>query len=323
LRFARAVGNGGAVAALLDRAADVRDGKPEVWQLETAGALLDGMEASKTSLESMANEGRTLKVTAGNIAALLDAARKLASDSAAKPEIRSAAIRLMGRGGPHVKEELSVLTALLTPQTSTELQAAAISALGKSHDTTAPQALLLGWRTYSPALKPLALDALLNRPEWIGTLLDAIENNQVPAVDLDAIRRQRLVSSSKPAARDRAQKLFAAVIKPDRQSLVEVYQPALKLTGDAKHGAEVFAKVCAACHNFGGTGNAVGPDLASIGDKSPETLLVSLIDPNVAAMIERLREARIECDSLIKIGKPAFNVTQLLSQRSAVVISFS
>jgi putative heme-binding domain-containing protein len=44
----------------------------------------------------------------------------------------------------------------------------------------------------------------------------------------------------------------------------------------------VFRKQCAACHQLGGIGNAVGPDLASLGDKSPQALLIAILDPNRA-----------------------------------------
>ncbi|HEV3236830.1 MAG TPA: c-type cytochrome, partial [Gemmataceae bacterium] len=47
-------------------------------------------------------------------------------------------------------------------------------------------------------------------------------------------------------------------------------------------GAEVFAKQCAGCHKLGGVGNEVGPDLASLGDKSPQGLLIAILDPNRA-----------------------------------------
>ena len=56
----------------------------------------------------------------------------------------------------------------------------------------------------------------------------------------------------------------------------------LTTTGDAKRGAEGFRKSCAACHQLGGVGNAVGPDLASLGDKSPPALLIAILDPNRA-----------------------------------------
>jgi putative membrane-bound dehydrogenase-like protein len=282
LRFARAVNNTDAVVALLDQTAELRNGKPQPWQLDAAASLLDALQSSKTSFRQFVNDYADRKEVTDKLEKLLDAARTIAADPQAPKDLRTAAIALMGRGGPRVKEELSVLTSLLTPQTPTDLQTTAIAALSKSHDPTAPQALLLGWRTYSPALKPLALDALLNRTDWTNVLLGALESSKIPLADLDAIRRQRILKIQNPAQRERAEKLLAGTIKPDRQAVVDAYQPALKLKGDAKHGAEVFSKICANCHNFAGTGNAVGPDLASIGDKSPETLLVSILDPNRA-----------------------------------------
>ena len=42
----------------------------------------------------------------------------------------------------------------------------------------------------------------------------------------------------------------------------------------------IFLARCSACHKLGGIGNAVGPDLAALTDKSPQALLVGTIDPN-------------------------------------------
>jgi putative heme-binding domain-containing protein len=64
--------------------------------------------------------------------------------------------------------------------------------------------------------------------------------------------------------------------------VVEAYRSALTLKGDAVRGVQVFTKTCASCHQFGGLGHAVGPDLASVGDKSPEGLLIAILDPNRA-----------------------------------------
>ena len=44
----------------------------------------------------------------------------------------------------------------------------------------------------------------------------------------------------------------------------------------------MFQKVCATCHRLGGVGTEVGPDLAALADKSPESLLVAILDPNRA-----------------------------------------
>ncbi len=54
----------------------------------------------------------------------------------------------------------------------------------------------------------------------------------------------------------------------------------MTLTGDGGRGKSLFAKHCATCHKLGGAGQNVGPDLASRKDKSPESLLVAVLDPN-------------------------------------------
>jgi putative heme-binding domain-containing protein len=56
--------------------------------------------------------------------------------------------------------------------------------------------------------------------------------------------------------------------------------PALK--GDPQRGAEVFSKNCATCHQLNGVGHVVGPDLASLGDKSPQGITIAVLDPNRA-----------------------------------------
>src|SRR5262249_13041440 len=42
----------------------------------------------------------------------------------------------------------------------------------------------------------------------------------------------------------------------------------------------VFAKTCATCHRAEGSGNDVGPNLATVTNRSPEDLLVHILDPN-------------------------------------------
>src|SRR5262249_50675470 len=82
------------------------------------------------------------------------------------------------------------------------------------------------------------------------------------------------------AIRQRAARLFVNAVAPDRQKVIDSFRPALSLKGDAKKGAEVFTKACAACHKLGNVGNEVGPDLAALGGRSPEYLMVAILDPN-------------------------------------------
>ena len=54
------------------------------------------------------------------------------------------------------------------------------------------------------------------------------------------------------------------------------------LKGVAASGEQLFTTHCAACHKLGNIGNAAGPDLAAIADKSPRALLTAILNPNQA-----------------------------------------
>jgi len=57
----------------------------------------------------------------------------------------------------------------------------------------------------------------------------------------------------------------------------------LKLTGDSGKGESVFLSKCTTCHKNGITGNDIGPDLSSIGEKFDKTaLLDAIIHPNAS-----------------------------------------
>ena len=48
----------------------------------------------------------------------------------------------------------------------------------------------------------------------------------------------------------------------------------------SRAGREVFSKTCATCHQAEGRGVDVGPNLATVTNRSPEDLLVHILDPN-------------------------------------------
>ena len=66
----------------------------------------------------------------------------------------------------------------------------------------------------------------------------------------------------------------------DRENIVKQYQAALTSKGDPQRGAALFARLCLACHSLQGLGYRVGPDLAGIGVRPPEALLVDILDPS-------------------------------------------
>ncbi len=113
-------------------------------------------------------------------------------------------------------------------------------------------------------------------------LLAAIEDKRVPAADIDAARRQRLTGSDDAQIKERAAQLLAGSHAPDRKLVVEQHAGVLELSGDVQAGAAVFAKRCGVCHRLRGVGHDVGPNLASLTDYAPQTLLVAMLDPNRA-----------------------------------------
>jgi putative heme-binding domain-containing protein len=109
-----------------------------------------------------------------------------------------------------------------------------------------------------------------------------MEQGVVRPSDISASYRANLLKSKNAALQKLAERAFATSINPDRQKVVEQYQSALTLSGDAARGAEHFKKICAKCHQFAGEGTLAGPDLAALTDKSPANLLASVLDPNRA-----------------------------------------
>jgi putative heme-binding domain-containing protein len=100
--------------------------------------------------------------------------------------------------------------------------------------------------------------------------------------EIDAARRQRLLEYKQPAIRSRAAKLLAGSVNVDRRKVVAAYLARVKDKGDPVRGAKIFARTCAACHKLGAIGQQVGPDLASVPDKSIGGLLNAILDPNQA-----------------------------------------
>ena len=70
------------------------------------------------------------------------------------------------------------------------------------------------------------------------------------------------------------------VTSGDRKQVVESYKGALELKGDVARGLEVYRKNCIGCHRAGKEGKDVGPDLVTVKQRTPEQLLIAILDPS-------------------------------------------
>lgn len=213
----------------------------------------------------------------------LEQARQTAANAESPVELRIAQIPLLGHlAGEARRADVVALVSLLNSREELPLQLAAVERLGHIADDSVAPALLADWAQLAPAVRQRALDALLGRPAWTEALLNAAETGGVRLAELDAARRDRLLTHPAEAIRVRAAKLIASPAHSDRQALVERYRGQVAEQGDAERGRALFKQHCAACHRLGSEGHAVGPDLASLSNKSNEALLVAVLDPNRA-----------------------------------------
>ena len=74
------------------------------------------------------------------------------------------------------------------------------------------------------------------------------------------------------------------------QTALDKYQDVLETPGDPSRGKKVFRDAtCSTCHRLDNIGTAIGPDLTSLVDRSPQVLQIAVIDPN-RAVVEKYYE---------------------------------
>lgn len=95
----------------------------------------------------------------------------------------------------------------------------------------------------------------------------------VQQISKRVIAKPKVVRKNKPAN-------FQPVVSTNRADAMKKFEDASTLEGNAIKGRLIFQSRCSACHKLGGIGNSVGPDLAALTDKSPQSIIVSTIDPN-------------------------------------------
>lgn len=235
-------------------------------------ALGDGMHRTESSLALVDPGGRLRHF-------FTDALLLVATDGA-DWSVRVAAAQLLGVGPVSYTNSGDRLRAVLAPAEPIALQSAALVALGRSDHPRVTMDVLQSWRTMSPRLRAQAVGALLNRGERAGLVLDAIETGRVSRDDLAPAQLNYLRTHRNPAIGARARQLLGpfAVARP---AAVQQFRPAARLPGLAAHGREIFLDRCSACHQLGGEGQRLGPDLAGIRAQGKDRILEAILEPSL------------------------------------------
>jgi putative membrane-bound dehydrogenase-like protein len=239
-------------------------------------ALGEGLRRRGLSVGKVVSESSDPKIAA-TLKAMFAQAAMVAQDEAASEANRLAAIAVLAQAEAAVVDD--ALPTLLTPQTSPTLQQAAVKSLIASGSPQGVGLILTPWRGYGPATRREVVDQLVSSATGAVALVKSVEEGSVKIGEIERDKRQLLLNHPNTGVRDAAKKVLADP-PGNRKQVVADYQPTLELEGKAERGQMLYGKTCVQCHRSGTAGHQVGPDLASVQNKSPADLLVAILDPN-------------------------------------------
>jgi putative heme-binding domain-containing protein len=118
------------------------------------------------------------------------------------------------------------------------------------------------------------------RPDRTEKLFAAVNEGQIPLSDVPRDRLTIAANSRSATVKAQALEFLRVTTGPARQETLAKYASALQRAGDLERGRQVFTKHCASCHRVEGKGHEIGPNLATIKSRGPDSILVNVLDPN-------------------------------------------
>ena len=318
LAQATAFNHEGALVALLTTATEPNSaGGYERWQFAAVEQFLVSLQRRFTTLDKWLKDlSPAAKPIVSRLESMFGVARKLAADDTASAETRIASVRILGRTADP-RDDLAVLCDLITPRQAPELQSAALATLAQARSADIARTLIANYRSLAPGLRTQTCDILLSRDAWHDELLSALESKQLTSADLDAATRQRLLDHKNKTVADRAARVLVVDLNSDRARLVADYLPIVRAGGDPQWGSQIFKKMCSQCHKLGDVGHAVGPDLMSLTDKSPDALIAAVLDPNRAVETKFLTFTAVTRAGVTHTGIMASETAASITLRAA------
>jgi len=209
---------------------------------------------------------------------LVGKADEVAVNQRADSRKRLDAIALLELSG--FDHALEIADELLDVQQPKSIQLAAVELLARFDRPEVAERLLSSWSQNSPELRARVTEVLSSRGPWLSAWLDAVDDGKIGRNELDSVRLKLFRSHPDEALRARAERLTETLPTRGRQEVVQAYQGALTMSGDAMRGKDHFRRVCSACHRLEGVGKALGADLKAIRNRGSEAILLNMLDPN-------------------------------------------
>ena len=241
----------------------------EPWRMEALSGLLTHARKRQLPLDELLADANLVKTV-----------RAMVGNAGAKPSDRATALELLCSLPGERRELDSLLAGQLTANAPRELFETGMTELAK-RDPSAT-VLLGNWKSYSPSRKNRVLQQLVSANRSTQSLLAAISGKQIAANEIGPVFRHFLTTHRAPKIRSQAIELLGPQATGRDELVAKRLAKVNGFTGSAANGGTLFATHCVVCHNLGGNGNTAGPDLASLGDKTPRALLTAILNPNKA-----------------------------------------
>jgi putative membrane-bound dehydrogenase-like protein len=238
-----------------------------------------------------------------------EVAASIAHNSEIDADRRAAAVRFAGVTQQFVSGSTLNPFDLLTPQTPITVQLAAVRVLGNRATPDSLHLLMDRWNSFAPGVRAEVLTVLMQRESSVSLLLDALQSSKLATADFDAVRRDALINHRTTSIAARARKLFEVTGASPREAVVQDFKSQIsdlksEISNDQRiaSGKLVFEKRCAACHRLQDSGKEIGADLAALKDRSTDSLLTAILDPNRAVESKFLVYTAVTTDGLQHSG---------------------
>jgi len=164
-----------------------------------------------------------------------------------------------------------------------ELQGRILAAFRRLDSPAAMEQLVLALGTAPARLQTRLAVNLVQREDTARALLDAIEQGKASRQVLLRSGIQIRLKSLPPDIRARADRLTRNLAPEEGslEGLLDQRRSAFRTNQTlADRGATVFEKYCIKCHQIGGKGKTVGPQLDGVASRGVDRLIEDVLDPN-------------------------------------------
>ncbi len=274
--------SGWQAAVLKGLSQGLKNNKPASAALKADQDLLVNAALNNTSIAVRQASIQLLRITGismgPSIKIAIEKSVRTALNKQSTPEIRVVAINFLALD--QAKNHIELLKRLISPTEPTAVQLAALNTLASISGTTVSEFAVAQWSSLTPDVRNAAINTFMGNEARVTLLLDAIESKIIDPSSIGWPRSVGLMAQGNAALKSRSRALLTK--KDDgRQEVIEKYTPALSMTGSTDKGKIVFTNNCATCHQIGGKdGTPYGPDLGTIRNRRPESILGDILNPN-------------------------------------------